>query len=141
MTLLDLPRGAGARLWQASPSRFLLVHCPGCFLPQYQQHIRILYRALLGTLNPGSFVEVSFGIGLLHWWIMQATFYKRGSAAIAEMFALALFRALHEKAEEEVCVRFVDGRCLTSRASARARVLFLFFLERGLVAQYFLFVA
>eukprot|EP00667_Euglena_gracilis_P011637 EG_transcript_11902 len=96
VTRPDVPAGAATRVWAAGPGAFLLLHCPGRFLPAFQRHLRALYPRVLSMVDPTDFRDVCTGVALLHYWLTQATLYKRGSASIAEMFALALFRAFQQ---------------------------------------------
>eukprot|EP00668_Euglena_longa_P032547 GGOE01041915.1.p1 GENE.GGOE01041915.1~~GGOE01041915.1.p1 ORF type:complete len:456 (+),score=108.15 GGOE01041915.1:23-1369(+) len=143
ITRLDVVSGAATRVWAAGQDCFLLLHCPGRFLPAFQRHLRALYPKVLGTVLSTNFRDVCTGVALLHYWLAQAALYKRGSASIAEMFALALFRAFQQSAA--TTDSHGSGSCWTAPDHFRAGLmpdLEAFFRPKGeFVALYPTFVA
>ncbi|NGX60695.1 MAG: hypothetical protein K940chlam9_00162 [Chlamydiae bacterium] len=55
-----------------------------------KEHCTHLYNEILRLEAPSHGKEIHRLIGELHWWMSQATFYKRGSAACSEIIVGAL---------------------------------------------------
>lgn len=78
-TLFPLKTGHGWEHTEPSAHHALLVH------------VEHLLAQLPSRADEGT-ASLIRAVGELHWWLAQATFFKRGSAAIGEIFCEALLR-------------------------------------------------
>lgn len=67
-----------------------ILHTKRQHIPAILKHVNRLYEEFKKS-EFKTVADLSAAIGRMHWWLAQAVRYKRGSAAIIEMFAKTLF--------------------------------------------------